>query len=431
MSNDDKKINDKTNNDGNFDLSGVFQVQRNYLTDLSNSYPNVNNAPLVAKYVLDLQEKVKDTTDSYKKADTSASNVLTEQNKMIDIVKNEQKRLEQKKMLIDQADQEEKRKVLLTESNQLRKAESTKIILVFIICVVIHILLFLCVKYFFESPIDPGVNTIFILLHLFNFIIWTIVAFTIYINIQSRSHINFNKLELPPPKLTPASTSPAISDYNNLFKDLGLCYSDGCCGENTYWDDKIGVCTNTPGKKSPSTDSKESFVTNTSLNISPIFIPGKTTAILIKENEMGKISISPDEAKREEDKKKNKAAVKGKMNEIMGSMIPSDFNENMINSINTPTPTIETSDTGKAAASAADQALEDSIPKDTAQSKCYFTTMADATREMMSCKKVNREVYHPTSSNDLLPTSNLLNNEVYFKGLNHSKELTDRFSNYK
>ena len=53
MSNDDKKINDKTNNDGNFDLSGVFQVQRNYLTDLSNSYPNVNNAPLVAKYVLE------------------------------------------------------------------------------------------------------------------------------------------------------------------------------------------------------------------------------------------------------------------------------------------------------------------------------------------------------------------------------------------
>jgi hypothetical protein len=430
MSNDDKKINDKTNNDGNFDLSGVFQVQRNYLTDLSNSYPNVNNAPLVAKYVLDLQEKVKDTTDSYKKADTSASNVLTEQNKMIDIVKTEQKRLEQKKMLIDQADQEEKRKVMLTESNQLRKAETTKIILVFIICVVIHILLFLCVKYFFESPIDPGVNTIFILLHLFNFIIWTIVAFTIYINIQSRSHINFNKLELPPPKLTPASTSPAISDYNNLFKDLGLCYSDGCCGKNTYWDDKIGVCTNTPGNKSPSTDSKESFVTNNSLNINPFFISGKSTAQLKIENEMGKINISPDEAKRAEEKKKNKAAVKGKMNEIMGSIIPSDFNENMINSINTPTPTIETSDMGKAATSAANQALDDSIPKDAEQSKCYFTTIADATHEMMSYKKINREVYQPTSSNALLPTSNLLNNEVYFKGLNHSKELTDRFSNY-
>ena len=71
--------NENDNNKGNFDLSGVFHVQNKYLTDLSNSYPNVNNAPLVANYVLDLQEKMKKTTDSYKKANTSANNVLTEQ----------------------------------------------------------------------------------------------------------------------------------------------------------------------------------------------------------------------------------------------------------------------------------------------------------------------------------------------------------------
>ena len=46
-------------NEGNFDLSGVFHVQQNYLTDLSNSYPDVNNAPLIAKYVLELQDKTK------------------------------------------------------------------------------------------------------------------------------------------------------------------------------------------------------------------------------------------------------------------------------------------------------------------------------------------------------------------------------------
>ena len=55
-------------NEGNFDLSGVFQVQKNYLTDLSNSYPNVNNAPVIAKYVLDLQNKVQDVTKSYQDA---------------------------------------------------------------------------------------------------------------------------------------------------------------------------------------------------------------------------------------------------------------------------------------------------------------------------------------------------------------------------
>ena len=125
-------------NNGTFDLSGVFQVQQNYLTDLSNSYPNVNNGPVIAKYMLDLQNKVGDVTQSYKDANTSADNVLTEQNQMIDIVETEQKRLEKKKLLIDQAEMEEKRKVMLTNSNRLRNAEYTKIILVLIICVVIH-----------------------------------------------------------------------------------------------------------------------------------------------------------------------------------------------------------------------------------------------------------------------------------------------------
>ena len=73
MPNNDKK--EDTNN-GNFDLSGVFHVQKKYLTDLSNSYPNVNNAPLVANYVLDLQNKIKNTGESYEKANTSANNVL-------------------------------------------------------------------------------------------------------------------------------------------------------------------------------------------------------------------------------------------------------------------------------------------------------------------------------------------------------------------
>jgi hypothetical protein len=427
MPNEEKK--DKNLNGGNFDLSGVFQVQRNYLTDLSNSYPNVNNAPLVAKYVLDLQDKIKDTTSSYKKANTSASSILTEQNKMIDIVKSEQERLEQKKMLIDQAHQEEQRKVLLTESNQLRKAETTKIILVLILCIVIHILLFLCVKYLFEPPIDPGINTIFILLHIFNFTICTLVAFYIYINIQARSHINFNKLELPPPKLTASSTSPGISDYSTLFKDLGLCYSKDCCGENTYWDSKVGICTSESGTSPHSSDTKESFVVNSPLNLSPTFIPGKTTAQSNKENEIKRqIANSPAavKAKKKEDTKKE---VKDSMDNILGSVTGNVDFDAMTASMN-DMPDIDIGPNSDMNLSK-QKLLDNATAQNDKQTKCFFTTMADAENELNLCKKNNREVYHPTDNNELLPTSNLLNNDVYFKGLNHSKELTDRFSNYK
>ena len=271
-------------NDGNFDLSGVFHVQQNYLTDLSNSYPNVNNAPLIAKYVLNLQNKVDDVTQSYKKADTTADNILTEQNDMINIVKTEQDRVEKKKEFIDQAVMEQKRKALFTESNKLRNAEYTKIILIFILCVVIHILLIAAYKYFFEEPIPDKVFTMFALAHLCNFAIWTIIAFSMYVNIQTRSQINFNKLDLPPPSQTSYQDStPAVADYNNLFKDLGYCYAENCCGSNTTWIKETGQCVDANYSKAPSVDNELNPTPSTNtegfetLNTLPEFLKGAQT----------------------------------------------------------------------------------------------------------------------------------------------------------
>lgn len=439
MSNNDKK--EDTNN-GNFDLSGVFHVQKNYLTDLSNSYPDVNNAPLVANYVLDLQKKIKNTRNNFTKANTSADNVLTEQNKMIKIVDEEQKRLEKKKFLIDQTESEERRKALLTESNRLRKAANTKIILVFIFCLVIHIILFLCVRHFFEQPVSSGINTIFVLLHIFNFAICTIIAFYIYIDIQTRSQINFNKLELPPPALLDTGNAPAVSDYNNLFKDLGLCYSDGCCGENTVWDDKIGACTT---KTTSSAPNVESFVVNNSLNLCPRFNPGKTTEQLKIEDELAKQKIKkepksidatgfdrstfdPKKASIVDVRKNTKLDVQDKFKEILGPTMGKikDIGASMDDLDVLPSDAMDTGALNKLG----DDILASTVPGEGGGGKCYFTTMEDA-HEIAGCNKANRMVYYPAEDNALLPTNNLLDNEVYYKGLNHSKELTDRFSNYK
>jgi hypothetical protein len=225
-----------------FDLSGVFNIQKNYLTDLSNSYPNVNNASSIAKYVLDLQDKTKDIDSSYETANTSADAILTQQTDMIDIVSNEQKRLDDKKFLIDQAEESEQRKVLLTNSNKLRSAEYTKIILCAAAGLTIHVVLRLISKYFVGEN-SGAAHAAFIILHIVNILWWGIYMLQIYRSIQSRSQINFNKLELPPPHLTEISTSsPATANYNNLFKDLGLCYNENCCGENTIWDGSVDGC---------------------------------------------------------------------------------------------------------------------------------------------------------------------------------------------
>jgi len=254
--------NGENENEGKFDLSGVFQVQQNYLTDLSDSYPNVNNAPVIAKYVLDLQDKSKEVNTSYQNADTSASAVLTQQNDMIDIVSKEQKRLDEKKFLIDQAEMGEQRKVLLTNSNRLRAAEYTKIILCAVAGLVIHVVLRVIKQKLVEEPSTQNIDTLFIILHLVNILVWTISMFYIYVNIQARSHINFNELELPPPSLTGYST-PATANYNNLFKDLGVCVEESCCGSDTKWDSGSGKC-------------QESFSDYSALGDSPqIILPSK------------------------------------------------------------------------------------------------------------------------------------------------------------
>lgn len=277
-------------NNGTFDLSGVFHVQQNYLTDLSNSYPDVNSGPIIAKYMLDLQNKVNNVTQSYKDANTSADNVLTEQNQMIDIVETEQKRLEKKKELIDQAEMEERRKVLLTNSNRLRNVEWTKIILVLIFCITIHILLIALYKYLFSDSTSNSIFSVFALLHIGNFALWSIIAFYLYINIQTRSQINFDQLDLPPPDTTVGDSTPAIANYNNLFADLGMCVADSCCGPQTKYDTMLKKCVdidynpnlineNATPSSAPS-EIKEGFDAQsgiTTLTTSPQFIESKTS----------------------------------------------------------------------------------------------------------------------------------------------------------
>lgn len=327
-----------SDNNGSFDLSGVFQVQQNYLTDLSNSYPNVNNGPVLAKYMLDLQNKISDVTQSYKDANTSADNVLTEQNQMIDIVETEQNRLLKKQAAIEQAEMEERRKVLLTDSNRLRNAEWTKIIFVLILCIVIHILLIFIYKTFFsaDEAQSDAMFTLFALLHIGNFAFWTIVAFYLYVNIQTRSQINFNQLDLPPPN-TSGTSAPAIQNYNNLFADLGMCIADTCCGPQTTYNSTLKQCVNmnnTPNTATSGTPATEGFdVRNgiSSLTSSPQFIQGTTSQgwesnstfgypIPQQTSQQGDTPFDPLSASEDDLKAKTQENVKNNLSDIMNSV---------------------------------------------------------------------------------------------------------------
>ena len=238
-------------NSGYFDLSAVFNVEQNYITDLSNSYTlGENSASTVATYVLNLQNQMKGLNDKFASANTSGEAVLDQQNAMMNILDQEQQRLNDKKYLIDEASIQNERIALLNTTYAKQYSQYTKIMIVIIIGLSIHIILRIISNMFSQAP-----DGLIILLHIANIVVCLILITIIYSTLMTRSSINYDELNLPPPNTTggsgpgsgPANTTPSSG---NMF---GICAEQYCCGSGTVWDSSSGICT------VPS--SAESFIT--------------------------------------------------------------------------------------------------------------------------------------------------------------------------
>jgi len=234
-------------NRGYFDLAGVSNIQQNYLMDMTQSYPNVNNAATVASYVNNLQNKLQGLSQSYVQANTSGAAVLNQQNQMIGIINAEQERLNEKQYLMDQAKVQQDRIALLNNSYRLRYAQYTKMVIVLIIGLCIHIVLRLIGSYFTQVP-----SLFLVLLHIVNIVACLIIITYIYVDILSRDQINFNQLNLPPPTLS-GVTVASTPDSGSLWGDFGLgCAGQDCCGPNTTWNSTTGLCDANVASPSPS-----------------------------------------------------------------------------------------------------------------------------------------------------------------------------------
>ena len=249
---------------------------------------------------------------------------------------------------------------------------------------------------------------------------WTIFAFFIYANIQTRSQINFNKIELPPPNLeaTTPSTSPSS---NNLLRDLGFCYSDNCCGENTTFDENSGECVADGVLTTPSV---ESFITN--LDEKPSFLIGSTSDGIVIDPRYGTPLPDPTPPPKPFDLKtstteEKKQHFKNEYSNMISTMLPSNDVNTQLATTTMPTESIESQIAE----------LQQSGDFDTnnlsKNIKCYFTTMSDSPE--LNCSK-NRAIYQPGSESELLPRNGVLDHTIFYEGINSSENLTNTYSQY-
>lgn len=221
------------------DLSGLLLVQSNYLNSLTTGN-DADQAKLT-----DIHDKLKILNDNYNSANTSSTQVLTNQDKVNDIVLAEKKRLEVKKNDIDTAMVGQNRAILLNNSFRKRYQEYTKMVIVVVITLVVFIGLVLLGRYL---PIIP--SFIIDLSCIIVITIGIIVCYLIYVNILARDKVNFDELSLSNPAILSASdiaksTAAAQASGNLLGSiNLGYCVGAACCSDasGTVWDMSQSMC---------------------------------------------------------------------------------------------------------------------------------------------------------------------------------------------
>jgi len=247
-------------NNNYFDLPGIIDVQQNYLTDISlNAYGK--NPTDIAINVNNLQKNLLSVSNSYTNADQSSDALLTDQKDVINIVKTEKQRLDDKQQLIYQMEQENKRKVLLNETYRKQKVQYSKMMVVVIVALIFYIVITFIGKY---TTMNGG---FLVLLYILDISIAIIIIVNMGLDMLVRDNINYDEIYIPPPSVDACgnliSTDSSSNSIWSYFK-FG-CYESTCCANGTVYDMKLKMCVvptiatspgpNNPGPNNPGSNN--------------------------------------------------------------------------------------------------------------------------------------------------------------------------------
>jgi hypothetical protein len=276
-----------------YDLSGAAKLQNNYVKDLSSIYSeNTNNAANVAVQLNNLQSAISQLSSEYDKANSSGDAVLHHQQEMMNILQVEQQRLLAKKALFDQVEAENDRKVLLNTTYRKKYTQYTKITVVVIMVLIAIVMIRFMGKYLTIFP-----ESLYSFLMIVVISIGIIYVFVLYADLSARSDIDYDSIEIPPPKLDASGNlvvnSPAGRSIWSMFD---TCKGSKCCSVGTTWNDQLSLCvvqaydngngiaasaaTTSPATTSPVTTAPvtTSPVTTAPVTTSPVTTAPVTTA---------------------------------------------------------------------------------------------------------------------------------------------------------
>jgi len=220
----------------NIDLNGALNIQKDYLVNLKGQSQDPLSAPIIDNIQKNLQSLYGDYTNSNKTTD----GILTQQSNVLNIVNMENQRLQDKKDSVDKILTGKKRAADLNNSARLRQNAYTNLLIIFIITLGLFIGIIILSRTF---PFIP--QSIFDILSIIVISIGIFTGMYLFLDIQTRSKINYDELDLPGiNKPVEGNTVATSTDTGNLLDLINIngCMGSDCCGPNTTWDEGNSRC---------------------------------------------------------------------------------------------------------------------------------------------------------------------------------------------
>jgi hypothetical protein len=221
------------------DLSGIFNVQQQYLADLANLANKPGVSSDVTGQMSNLQGNLRSAYTAYQSALQSADAVLDNQQNMLSIISKENQRLNTKKQSVDNALFGQKRMAKFSDSYSKKYFAQIKILFIIIIVLIIYLGLTML------DSLIPFPSGVF----LFIMIVISIFAFFVIMStirdINSRYNMDFDKLNLRAPSKMEISGN---LDGNISAGGGGVffCIGESCCPEGnangTVWNSAKQQC---------------------------------------------------------------------------------------------------------------------------------------------------------------------------------------------
>ena len=192
---------------------------------------------------------LKDLQTSVRAKDNAVSAVLTKQKQVNNILTSELARLDIKKGQLANAQKGQMRVLMMNESYRKRQAEYTKLIIAVVVVFALVIVMRYMRVFFNVLP-----DVVYTLLHILLFTGVIIYSMITLVNVSSREKINFDRLDLPGPKIESTADFDKRNDAAKLAGDLlgvsdsALCKGAACCNptgigdSKTEWDEPTEKC---------------------------------------------------------------------------------------------------------------------------------------------------------------------------------------------